>query len=238
MPPGTRSRSRCGQSARPWSATPRTRCALATGPARSATVTTLKSPPRPANASSGPNTSSSSKPGKSTAPSVRSAISTSGSECPLQGPHPARDRGGFQDDRFDDHLTEAGRAPAREASHRGHHLPRPLEQSPRAGRPGAPRVGDQPLRPAELRGELAGGLRRPAGRGGGREERGEVLVEGARDVIEPEQVGRATPGGGIARVHRAGVAVVAHERSPGAAAGARVAALRPVADVAVVAHHG
>src|SRR3989454_2804425 len=210
IPPGTRSRSRWGQSARLWSATARTRCALATGPARSATVITRKSPPRPPNASSGPNTSSSSKPGKSTTPSVRSAISASGSECPLQGPHPARDRGGFPDDRLDDRLGEVGRAPAREASHRGHHLPRPLEQSPRAGRPGAARVRDQPLRPIELRGELVSGLRRPAGRGGGREERGEVLVEGARDVIEPEQVGRAAPGGGIARVDRAGVAVVAH----------------------------
>src|SRR5439155_1086501 len=239
MPPGTRSRSRCGQSARPWSATARTRSALATGPARSATVTTRKSPPRPPNASSGPNTSSSSKPGKSTTPSVRSAMSASGSECPLQGPHPARDRGGFQDDRFDDRLTEVGRAPAREASHRGYHLPRALEQRPRAGRPRGSRVGDQPLRPAELRGELVGGLRRPAGRGGGRREgRGEVLVQGARDEVEPGQLGRAAPGGGVARVHGARVAVVAHERSPGAAAGARVAALRPVADVVVVAHHG
>ena len=51
----------------------------------------------------------------------------------MQGPHPARDHGGFQDDRLDDRLTEAGRAPAREAPHRGHHLPRALEQRARAG---------------------------------------------------------------------------------------------------------
>src|SRR5439155_22677293 len=73
---------------------------------------------------------------------------------------------------------------------------------------------------------------------GRREGRGRALVERARDVVESGQLGGAATRDGVARVHGARVAVGAHERGAGEAAEGRIARLRAIADVAVVAHDG
>src|SRR5262249_21753475 len=94
IPPGIRRRSSGGQSVRPGSACTRGPCALRTGPACSATVTTSILPGMLPDISRGPKRSSTSKSWKSSAPSVRAmaillGLDATGLRARPQG-HPPR----------------------------------------------------------------------------------------------------------------------------------------------------